>query len=59
MRFYRVRIATAEAQIPMHEWEILELLVAHGADLSVEDAAPVRRALARTKIVSDDTVRLQ
>ena len=59
VRFYRIRIATAESLIPVHEWEILELLVANGADLDADEARPVRNALAKTKIVSGDTLRLQ
>ena len=48
LAFYDKRIRPAgPARIARHDWDVLKVLVAGGADLSAADAAPLRADLAR------------
>ena len=51
LAFYDKRIRpAAPLTIARHDWEVLQILVATGADVSSPDAAPLRADLARTVV---------
>ena len=54
LAFYDKRIRPAEpGHIARHDWELLQLLVSRGADVSAPEAAPLRAALARKAVPVD------
>ena len=54
LAFYDKRIKPASPRtIKRHDWDVLQILVAKGADVSMADAASLRADLARTVILGE------